>query len=211
MLSCGSCGVRAGVTLIDVGDLNGVAGYLLNLYCQFGHLLAVTLNGWCDGERQQEAQRVAGDMGFRPLPPRGTVIAGPFATLRRRLQGTAVETDCRTLALCARPMCIQLTAHPLPEPRNKPHRSSAASADTPRVAPLEDSRFLLLKRDLRRFDDPEEEPHRLTVQEATDSFVLDQLVQTLSSSDANRDSTKARRDCNANKYSRRDIEKSGSP
>jgi len=84
--------------------------------------------GGCNGERQQVAQRVDGDMDLRPLPALGSVIVGPCAALRRRLEGAAVETNRRRLALAPG---RTTASHRSPEPRNKQRRSSAASADTP--------------------------------------------------------------------------------
>jgi hypothetical protein len=91
--------VRAGVALVDLGQINGVPGLLLHLFSQRGDLHAIALMSRRDLQRHQVAQRVDCDVDLRALAPFGSVIACPCATLRRRLERTTVQAYRRRLAL----------------------------------------------------------------------------------------------------------------
>ena len=57
------------VALIDICQLNVVAGHLLHRLRQFGHLRPLLLIRWRDDHGQQMAQGVHRDVGLRaPLP-----------------------------------------------------------------------------------------------------------------------------------------------
>ena len=68
-------GVRSGVALVHIGQLDCVAGHLLYLFCQRGDLLAIALIGRRDGQRQQVTERVDCDMNLGSLAPLGSVVA----------------------------------------------------------------------------------------------------------------------------------------
>jgi len=98
VLCGGFSGVGSRVALVHEGQLDRVAGQLLDLGSERGHLFAVPLIGGCNGQRQQVAQGIDRDVDLASLAPLGPIVAGSSAALGRRLQCTAVQTDRRGLA-----------------------------------------------------------------------------------------------------------------
>jgi hypothetical protein len=89
VIGCGRCDGLAGVTLVDVGQLDGIAGNLLHLLRECLDLDAITGIGRGHGQGHQVAQRVDRDMHLRSLATLGAVVTGAGAAfgggLQRRL------------------------------------------------------------------------------------------------------------------------------
>ena len=73
VMACGLGRRRARIALVDIGQLNRVAGHLLYLLRQRFHLRAVALVGRRHGERQQVAQCIDRNMHLRSLAALGSV------------------------------------------------------------------------------------------------------------------------------------------
>jgi hypothetical protein len=71
VLCGGFSGVGSGVALVHEGQLDGVAGHLLDLGSERGHLFAVPVIGRCNGQRQQVAKCIDRDVDLplRRLAP----------------------------------------------------------------------------------------------------------------------------------------------
>ena len=120
---------RAGVALVNIGDLDGVAGHRLHLFGQRCHLRAV---GRHDGQRQQVAECIDRDVHLRPFAALGPIVAGSCAALRGRLQRAAIDAHCRRLALALGPLA-----------RNLPHIGHQHR----KAARLDPAPYLLVHRD----------------------------------------------------------------
>ncbi len=83
MFGSGLCSRCAGVSLIDIGQLDMLAGDLLHGFSQHADLRAILLIGRRYVQRQQMPKRVNGCMNLRSLAPLGTVVAAACARFWR--------------------------------------------------------------------------------------------------------------------------------
>jgi hypothetical protein len=81
----------AGVALINVGDLDRVAGHLLHLVGQFSDLCPLLHVGWRHMQRQQVSECVHRQMHLAAPPFLVPVIASTTTALWRRLQRACIQ------------------------------------------------------------------------------------------------------------------------
>ena len=122
----------AGVALVDVGQLDVLAGHRLHRCGQRRHLRALLLVGGRHQQRQQVAQGVDGGMDLRSLAPLVPVVAGARAALGGRLQRAASRITARRLASGALRPAAAACAGRARSPRSSRPPASAASAGRPR-------------------------------------------------------------------------------
>jgi len=91
MLGGRICSGCARISLIDIGQLDMLAGNLLHGLCQDSNLRAILFIGCSDVQRQQVSKRVNGCMNLRSLAPLGAVVARACTRLRRRSQRATIE------------------------------------------------------------------------------------------------------------------------
>ena len=103
-------GTDAGVVLVDISDLDLIAGDGLHGAGEPFHLAAILGAGRCPMKREQMTQRLDGHVDLRALlapfdvaqESLATVIAGALAALRRGAQGSAVDDGGGGFGLAAR-------------------------------------------------------------------------------------------------------------
>ena len=95
-------GNLSGVTLIDKGYLDFVAGRLLDGFDQVADLGALLFISQRDFHSQKVAERIDRDMDFETLAALVSVIAPAAAAFRGGLHGAAIQNDRRRLAGLAR-------------------------------------------------------------------------------------------------------------
>ena len=97
MGGCGIGGPRAGIALIDIGDVDVVAGDGLHGPREPLDLATILGVGWRHMKREQMAERIDRHMEFRALLALAAIIAGTLATLGRGTQRPGLS-----VILCAR-------------------------------------------------------------------------------------------------------------
>ncbi len=85
------CGGFTRVTLVNEGDLDGVARGFLHRLRQRADLRPLLLVSGRYRQRQEVAERVDSEVDFRALAALGPIVAGAPATLRARLQRPPVQ------------------------------------------------------------------------------------------------------------------------
>jgi hypothetical protein len=94
-------GSVAGISLVDVGQLDQLAGHVLHGFGQHRDLRPILLIGRCDVKGQKGAHRVHRRVDLRALATLVPVVAGARAALGGRLDRAAVEDGGRRLGIPA--------------------------------------------------------------------------------------------------------------